>query len=140
MKKDQILALTPGRKMDGAVAHEVMGFSLNVREVHVCPDCGWETDDLETSSRCQACWANGIRVTMGDKESIYDFKPSTDIKDAFRVLEMPEIMDVYQIGVYPTSFGMWVARNFMPGKECTVQAETPQEAICKAVLLAVNDK
>lgn len=140
MNRERILALKPGRKLDGAVSHLVEGFGLNVREVHTCPDCGWETDDLESSSRCQACWANGDRTTMGDLEAVYDFKPSTDIAIAFQLLEKPEIMDKYQIGVYPTSFGVWVARNFMPGKDCSVQAKTACEAICKSVLLAVVDE
>ncbi|SCW87827.1 hypothetical protein SAMN04487970_11033 [Paenibacillus tianmuensis] len=139
MTRDQILTLKPDRKLDGAVAHNVMGFKLNVREVYICPECGWETGDLETSSRCQACWANGDRVTMSDeKESVYDFKPSTDMNDAIQVLQKPEIMDRFQIGLYPTSFGKWIARPFMPGgKDCAVQADSPSEAICKSVLLAV---
>lgn len=140
MNRDKIRALKPGRKLDGAVAHLVEGFGLNVKEVHICPVCGWETEDLERSSRCQACWANGDRVTMGDLEAVYDFRPSTDVAVAFQLLEKPEIMDRYQIGVYPTSFGVWVARNFMPGKDCTVQANTAAEAICKSVLLAVMDE
>jgi len=138
MTRDQILALEPGRKLDGAIVHNVMDSKLYVRDVHVCPSCGWETEDLETSSRCQACWANDERVSMGDKESIYDFKPSTDMTAAFEVLSKPEIMDRFQIGVYPTSFGMWIARPFMPGgMDCTVQEKTAAEAICKSVLLAV---
>lgn len=138
MKREQILSLKPGRKLDGAVAHEVMGTELNVRKVHVCPDCGWETENLEASSRCQACWANGDRVTMGDLQTIYDFKPSTNLNQSFEVLRKPEIMDRYQIGVYPTSFGKWIARPFMPGgNDCMVQADTAEEAICKSVLLAV---
>ncbi|MEJ9220681.1 hypothetical protein P4H46_21165 [Paenibacillus glucanolyticus] len=138
MNREQILSLKPGRKLDGAVAFEAMGIALNVRQVHICPDCGWETENLESSSRCQACWANGDRVTMGDLETIYDFKPSTDLNAAFKVLQKPEIMDRYQIGVYPTSFGTWIARPFMPGgNDCVVQADTAEEAICKSVLLAV---
>lgn len=66
---------------------------------------------------------------------------SETIPAAWEVLEKPEIMDIYQIGVYPTSFGKWIARPFMPGgRDCTVQAETAPEAICKCVLLAVMDK
>jgi len=136
--REQILAMNPGRKLDGATAHFVMGEKLYVREAHVCPDCGWETEDLESSSRCQACWANGDRVTMGDKEAIYDFKPSSNLHHALRVLEKPEIMNRFQIGIYPTRFGAWVARPFMPGgRDCTVQADTAAEAICKAALLAL---
>jgi hypothetical protein len=63
---------------------------------------------------------------------------SDDISTAWKILEKPEIMDRYQIGVYPTSFVKWIARPFMPGgRDCTVQADTAPEAICKCVLLAV---
>lgn len=141
MTREQILAIKPGRKLDGAVIYGIMESELYVREVHVCPSCGWETEDLDTSSRCQACWANGERITMGDKEAVYDFKPSTDMNATMKVMEKPIIMDKFQIGVYPTSFGKWVARPFMPGYEnCRVQADTAPEAICKAALLAVLHK
>lgn len=41
------------------------------------------------------------------------FQPSTEIADAWKVLVRPEIMDRIQIGVYPTSFGKWIARPYM---------------------------
>ena len=65
---------------------------------------------------------------------------SSDIAAAWEVVEKPEIMDRIQIGVYPTSFGKWVARSFMPGYEITVQADRAPEAICKAALLAVLEQ
>lgn len=33
------------------------------KEIHVCPDCGWTTEQ-DNYTRCQACWANDERVTM----------------------------------------------------------------------------
>ncbi|WP_028562305.1 BC1872 family protein [Paenibacillus pinihumi] len=66
-----------------------------------------------------------------------EWYPAEDIAAAWEVLQHPIVMDGPQIGVYPTSFGVWVARPFMPGNDCTVQAKTAPEAICKASLLAV---
>ncbi|ODA10530.1 BC1872 family protein [Paenibacillus polymyxa] len=64
---------------------------------------------------------------------------STDISAAWVVLEKPEIMDRIQIGLYPTSFGKWIARPYMAGYEnCRVQADSGPEAICLAALIATQ--
>ncbi|MDP9676256.1 hypothetical protein J2W97_002251 [Paenibacillus jamilae] len=63
---------------------------------------------------------------------------STDIAAAWEVLEKPEIMDRIQIGLYPTSFGKWIAKSYMAGYEnCRIQADSAPEAICLAALIAV---
>lgn len=113
LTREEIMSQVPGRTLDIMVAEEVMGYRYKYFERYKM--FMWEKSESESAS-----W----------------FPASTDISAAWEVIEKPEIMDRYQIGVYPTSFGTWIARPFMPGgKDCTVQAKTAQEAICKCVLL-----
>jgi predicted Zn-ribbon and HTH transcriptional regulator len=74
-------------EIDKKITEKIMKWDFSTEQAHICPSCGWETEDLETSSRCQACWANGDRVTMGDLEVVYDFHPSTNYEDSMQVLE-----------------------------------------------------
>lgn len=116
LNRSHILSMQPGVSLDALVGEKVMGQKREKRQIP-CPD-----------------GEHGCAVAH------YCYFPpfSTVIGAAWEVLTEPKIMDRYQIGVYPTSFGKWIARPFMPGgKDCTVQADTAQEAICKSALLAV---
>lgn len=116
MTREEILAMEPGYYLDALVAEKIMGWTkFGVREDG--SHNGWNAPYGYSST------------TMGYSQII---------SAAWEVLEKPEIMDRYQIGVYPTSFGKWIARPFMPGgRDCTVQADTAPEAICKCALLAI---
>lgn len=104
----EILALSPGRDLDTLVAKHVVNLPV-MTSIH------------------------------DDKEYAYGwFRPSTEMMYAFQVLNTASVKDKYQIGVYPTSFGKWVAKPFIAQyTACEVQAATVAEAVCKSALLAV---
>ncbi|MNW38172.1 hypothetical protein D3C74_152310 [compost metagenome] len=120
MTREEILAMKPGEALDTLILDEILK---------------WEKREMWWG---ETRWVRDKKTNDG-KEVHVDielFSASTDISAAWEVLELPEIMDKVQLGVYPTSFGKWIARPFMPGGyDCTVQAETAPEAICKAALL-----
>ncbi|MFB5758953.1 hypothetical protein [Paenibacillus medicaginis] len=93
---DWILNMEAGKELDSLVHKVLYGYDMNIRHVHVCPNCGWECNDLETSSRCQACWGNGERVTMDDSEEMYNFHPSTDMNTAFKLANLEGIAVIPQ--------------------------------------------
>ncbi|MBP1312291.1 hypothetical protein JOD82_005436 [Paenibacillus sp. 1182] len=87
--------------------------------------------------------ADRVRPGMVINSKGYSTAPamySADISAAWEVLEKPKIMDRIQIGLYPTSFGKWIARPYMAGYEnCRVQADSGPEAICLAALIAQGE-
>ncbi|MEK5178239.1 hypothetical protein [Paenibacillus odorifer] len=118
LTREEIQGMKPGKKLNELVMHHI--FKMKKEPVGE-----------------SFTWVYEVDEKIMDWRPHY-FNPSADISAAWEVLEKPEIMDRHQIGVYPTSFGTWIARPYMPGgKDCTVQAKTAQEAICKCVLLAV---
>jgi hypothetical protein len=117
LTREEILAMEPGTELNALVAVKVMRWKL-----------------VEGNHSGRMFWEDENGKLHG---VAYDFEPSKNISAALEVLEKPEIMDRRQIGIYPTSFGTWIARPFMPGgKDCTVQAKKAPEAISKCVLLA----
>jgi len=144
MDLDQILDMKSGKELDSLVHKERYGYDLDIRHVHVCPSCGWETENLECSSRCQVCWANGERVTMDDLEEVYDFHPSTNMNTAW------ELAKKEGIAVIPQSSGdgfRWYACDIKSvhyrGNEIalntyndsSISCDTAEEAISKCYLL-----
>lgn len=119
------------REVDELVSLKAFSKKLDIRKVHTCPSCGWETDNLEQSSRCQACWANNERVTMDDLEEIYDFHPTTDINDTMLALDK---FFSYQIEKFPNGYGYDVRLWDEYGLSVTRCDHKLQMAICKAIL------
>jgi hypothetical protein len=136
MTREEVLAMEPGRELDALIRQRIFNWnypsyeqmkSMAEKQWEVQPECIHFMSDFDA-------W-------KVDGDFYWEYRSprySTDISAAWEVVEKPEIMDRYQIGVYPTSFVKWVARKYMPGgKDCTVQADTAPEAICKCVLLAI---
>ncbi|OPH61868.1 hypothetical protein BC351_01100 [Paenibacillus ferrarius] len=146
MDLDYILDLKAGKELDSLIYKKYYDEDLYIREVHTCPDCGWETKDLETSSRCQACWANGDRVTMDELKEVYDFRPSTNISIAWNIAKKEGIavipqsrenggFDWYACDIEAVKYrGNEIAISIF--NDSGISCETAEEAICKCVLLA----
>jgi len=109
LTREKVLAMDMGREMDALVAERVMGAKgiMNV-------GTAWFVND-----------------------NINDLLPrySTNISAAWDVIEAPHIMDKVQLGLMPTSFGMWMCRSYMPGWNIQVQSITAADAISRAALL-----
>ncbi|ERI08942.1 BC1872 family protein [Aneurinibacillus aneurinilyticus] len=102
-----------GRELDILVANKVFG---------------WEYDEFLEMFY--------TKHELGPVPRHSNFKPSTNITDAWQVLE--KMQDRYQLGLMPTSFGKWVCRGYLPETaKIQVQAEAPL-AICLAALEAVG--
>ena len=118
--RDEIMSMSAGRELDAMVAEHVMG---------------WELRQVGNGSMDgEYYWHDGCDFVDG---RLANLEFSTDIAAAWEVVEKPEIMDKYQIGVYPTSFGKWVTRSFMAGYNITVQEDSAPLAICKVALLTL---
>lgn len=118
--REQILSM-PKIELNILAAELVMRWTVNHEESKRC----YPAAVVAWVENNQKCWRW--------------FTPTVDIKEAMDLLEKPEIMDKYQLGIYPTSFGKWICRSFMPGYDIFVQADTAPEAITKAAILAMME-
>ena len=116
MTRDEILSMPAGRELDAAVAELVMGWEI-VRT-------GIGNDHYISPSDNSL-----LRL-------ICNWKPSENIADAWRVVEkMPNI----QIA-HVTEYGYWRVAPDYHEPTMFVIADTPELAICRAALLAVNER
>lgn len=123
MNRDEVIAkwnsMQP-RERDAWVAEKVMGLELSDNMLAAYP-----------------------KYRLPDYPDYFRDVPnySTDISAAWEVIEKPEIMDRIQVGLYPTSFGKWIAKSYMAGYEnCRIQADSAPEAICLATLIAQGEE
>ncbi|WDM22627.1 BC1872 family protein [Paenibacillus polymyxa] len=142
MNRDEVIAkwnsMQP-RERDAWIAKDVMCWSVYRYDKDVPERCYYMlVNESFDSVVNEVGWNAGERKT---EEEAWEDCPhfTTDISAAWEVIEKAEIMDRIQLGLYPTSFGKWIAKSYMAGYEnCRVQADSAPEAICLAALIATQ--
>lgn len=121
--RDKIMAMKAGKLIDSLIAEDVMGWHLG----DSWGGADWHTRDHEFA------------------ESVFRFRPSTEITAAWIVVEKLKSIEkrtsrnrpisVIEVGGYSSSEFIWQCRLKDLINEIRVEAPTAPEAICKAALL-----
>jgi hypothetical protein len=123
LTREQIMSMEPGRELDALVAEKVMGW---IKYIQL--DVSWWSDSDYLND-------DGIDLM------VCDFKPSTNLQQAFEVVEKMRERGWYEIRISilqdVVAISMWQDDN-----TCRIEAEaeTIPLAICRASLLAIIEE
>jgi hypothetical protein len=123
--------MKPGRELDALVAEKVMGWRLEERGYGAT---FWVDENGKVKRAAEPCSIDFCSCEV--------FSPSTDISDAWEVVE--KLRDLgFHVGIKTPpkvkSCSYWVClENFYAGKSFTEYGETAPLAICMAALKALG--